>query len=222
MAGSIDNLRAILRHANTADRREGCAAYRTYNQVIRSFAEHYGVTFERALSAFVALSPNSDYLGNLRSLASVLAAIRDGTPCSDVTVSTYNHCRDRAYSYATGESMFLAKARGLKIRSFFLNIFDPLDVEPVTVDGHIVCAWRGLDATMKESSVRPTQYRQIAGAVRRVARSLDLIPNQVQATIWITRKRRLGIKFAHQLDMFSDAMAVTPDEARPYQSARAN
>lgn len=218
--GSTKNLWAIWHSADAQDLRDGREAYGIYNKVIREFADHYGVTFERALSAFVALSPNSDYFGNLRSLASVLAGIRDGRECSSVVVSTYNHCRDRAWLYATGQQLFLASAKGPKIRSFFLNIFDPADPIPVTIDGHMVCAWSGIDAPMKDSFVSSTQYRTISVAVRRVAYKVGLVPNQVQATLWMTRKRIKRIKFASQLDFFSHPIMVTPDEARPYPATK--
>lgn len=220
MTGSLRNLRAAFDLADDQDIKDGLAAYGIYNRVIRMFADQYGVTFERALSAFVALSPNSDYFGNLRSLASVLAAVQCGTPCAEVTVSTYNHCRNRAYSYATGEALFLASAKGPKIRSFFLNVFNPSDPHPVTVDGHISCAWSGIDAPMKESIVRPRDYEKIASAIRRMGRDTGMIANQVQATIWMARKRTLRIKFRAQMDMFLDPILVTPADALPYPASQ--
>lgn len=219
MQGSGRNLRMLFDQADAQDIRDGLAAYSIYNRVIRDFADQYAVTFERALSAFVALSPNSDYFGNLRSLASVLRGVQQGIPPEAITVSTYKHCRDRAYSYATGEVLFLAKARGHKIRSFFLNVFDPSDPYPVTVDGHISCAWQGINATMREALVPPREYARIASAVRRLASDVGMIPNQAQATIWMARKRVMRIKFQAQADLFAHPIMVTPREAMPYPSA---
>lgn len=217
LSGSVQNLTRLFERASADDIRDGRGAYQTYHRVIDEFARHYGTTFERALSAFVALSPNSDYQGNLRSLASVLMAARDGIPCQRVTVSTYKHCRDRAYSYVTGRRLFLVDAKGLKVRSFFLNILDPDDPRPVTVDGHICCAWRGVDAPMKQATVRPSEYERIASGIRRFAKAKGMLPNQMQATLWMARKRLLRIRYEGQLDLFRDAIFVRPEDAKPYQ-----
>lgn len=218
------NLRQLLRLADRLDRESGAVAYRSYHQVIGDFAEHYEQPFDRALAAFAALSPNSDYFGNLRSLASVLDGYRQGVPRDHITVSTYKHCRDRALAYLSGEACFLSTVRGLKIRAFYLNILNPDDPRPVTIDGHMVCAWRGVDAPMKQSLVRPREYEQVASGFRRLARTEGLLPNQLQATLWLTRKRVLRIKFDGQLDLFAagvnpSGLMVSPREALPYAMA---
>lgn len=212
-----NNLESWLDRADDRDRSDGRTAYRVYQQMIALIADRYGQPFERVLSAFVALSPNSDYFGNLRSLISVLDGVRNKVPLERVTVATYNHCRDRAWRYLLGTELFLASARGLKVRSFFLNIFDPDDPGPVTIDGHIALAWRADDAgTVKQSKVSPRDYAQISATIRRIARDRGLIANQVQATIWLARKRVLRIRFDQQLDLFSHPIAVRPDEIAPF------
>lgn len=216
MNGSGRNLRKIFMQADETDRRDGQAAYRSYHAVIANFSRHYGFRFERTLAAFVAMSPSSDYFGNLRSLASVLAGLRAGREPDEITVSTYKHCRNRAILYATGAVDFLVTVRGPKIRAFYQNILDPLDPVPVTVDGHISCAWQGVDLTMRQALVRPRYYKVIAAAVRYLAEREGYVPNQMQAVIWMTRKRLLRIKFDAQFDLFSNSILVTPDDARPY------
>lgn len=51
--------------------------------------------------------------------------------------------------------------------------------------------------------MRSAEYKEVAKAVSRLARHVDLIPNQLQATIWFARKRILNIKFDPQLDLFA-------------------
>jgi hypothetical protein len=197
-----DNLKALLDQADADDLAEGKLAYERYHKVIDWFSDSYGVAFDRTLAAFVALSPNNDYYSNLRSLASVLQW-RDEDP-NAITVSTYNHCKLRALSYIKGEATFLDTAKGPKIRSFYLNILNPLDPLPVTVDGHMHAAYAGKRWTMKEAIVRPKQYDAISSVVRHVAADCGLIGCQAQATIWFARKRTLGIVYKPQLDLFCD------------------
>lgn len=209
-------LREWYERADETDRRDGAAAYWTYFNVISRFASHYGFRFSHTLAAFVALSPNSDYWGNLRSLAGVLAAARAGDPVETVTVSTYNHCRDRAYSYALGTVDFMSTVKGQKIRSFYQNIFDPQNPQPVTIDGHMYCAWLGVDRPMKEAIVPRNQYEDVAADFRAVAGQCGLLPNQLQAIIWLTRKRINRIMFTAQYDLFRDHMDVLPFDIVPY------
>lgn len=215
------NLRRMFDMADSIDRQEGRLAYLRYHQVIARFAVHYDAPFDQTLAAFVALSPNSDYFGNLRSLASVLDARRKGRPVFEATVSTYNHCRARAWSYLTGEVDFLETVKGPKVRAFYHNIHDPGCPRHVTIDGHMVCAYRNISAPMKEVQIGKRDYDKISNATKRLAKTLGLLPNQVQATIWLARKRVMGIKYNPQIDLFRDPgdvwrTDITPDEARPY------
>jgi len=216
------NLRKMYQLATDADIAEGLLAYGRYNKVIQMFADEYGVSFERTLSAFVALSPNNDYFGNLRSLASVLAGYRAGRPVEDITISTYNHCRDRAFLYVTGERDFLATSKGLKIRSFYYNILTPDCPKHVTIDGHMKAAYEGEALTMKEAIVGTKgEYHRIANAAKRLAKLEGMLPNQIQAVIWFTRKRVFEIKYQPQLSLFGDhsdtwRTVITPAEALPY------
>lgn len=207
--------------ADDVDRREGALAYGRYNALLGAVAAHYDFEFEPTVAAFAALSPNNDYLGNLRSLVSVLSGIRRGRSAEEITVSTYKACRNRAYRYATSEVSFRDTVRGPKIRAFYFNILDPQDRRHVTVDGHIVAAYRAHPGTMKENLIRPKDYDRVARTIKRLASREKLIPNQVQATIWFTRKRLLNVIYDAQGDLFRSPddqwkTMMRVDTIRPY------
>jgi hypothetical protein len=196
------NLQAMFRQADCIDRDEGEFAYNRYHKVMHSFADLYGFTLEQTTAAFVSLSPNNDYNGNLRSLASCLRGVANGRADEEITVSTYKHCRQRALKYLRGEEDFLAHAHGRKVTAFYHNIVKPFDGQYVTVDGHMSAAWHGQkDWTMKEAKVSSSEYREITNAVKRLAFRLLMVPNQYQAVIWFTRKRTLNIKYDPQGDL---------------------
>lgn len=199
---SYANLKAVLEKADPTDRAEGQLAYSRYNTLLQEIADYYGFGVEQTIAAFAALSPNNDYLGNLRSLVSLLVGINAHCDCNDITVSTYKACRNRAYAYATNRVSFTDTVRGSKIRAFYFNILNPQDRRFVTIDGHMAAAYRANNGTMKENLVKRGEYSRIADTVKRLARREGLIPNQVQATIWFTRKRLLNIKYDAQLDLF--------------------
>ena len=218
----LNNLWDWYRRADADDIAEGMLAYERYNQVMSDLAQHYGFTIGQTVATFSALSPNSDYLGNLRSAASVLRGIQLGASCDEIRTSGYNHCRDRAYAYATGDKDFLTETKGPKTRAFYQNLVDPFDRVPVCVDGHIAFAW--LDERhkpIKQAVVSKRMYNEIAEGVRFIARLEGLIPNQVQAIIWFCRKRELGVIYDPQLDIFADntdkwKTVLTVDQIRPF------
>lgn len=197
------NIEKWFRLADDVDRREGAQAYIRYRIVMESFVERFGYPLETTVAAFVALSPNTDYLSNLRSLVSVLHGLRNGIPHDEITVSTYNHNKRRAISYLLGEAPFVAPARGRKILSFYDNILYPLTSNRVTVDGHMIAIWRDENLTMKEATVRPREYDAVEAEVRRLAFYHQMVPCEMQAVLWFTRKRVQGIKFK-QAGLFDD------------------
>lgn len=199
----VENLRALYDRSDALDRSDGRKAYLRYHDLLRDLAAYYGADFEGTVAAFCALSPNNDYLGNLRSLVSMLVYRRDGKDPNEATISTYKHCRTRAAYYLSGEWRFLDHAKGLKTRSFYQNIVDPLDPEPITVDGHMICAWIGRDMTMTEAQqeLNRTVYREIAQGIRDLAREEHMVGQQMQAVLWFARKRLRGIKYDAQLQL---------------------
>lgn len=91
----------------------------------------------------------------------------------------------------------------------------------MTVDGHIVAAYRGKDLAMKEATVSGTEYKIVAETIRELAAGHKMLPNQMQAIIWFTRKRVKRIIFDPQLDMLdmtSGAQKTTfrVEDIKPY------
>lgn len=215
-----ENLAKMFALADTIDRNEGKVAYVRYRDLMWEIAFEYKMELELVVAAFVSLSPNNDYLGNLRSLITLLDGIRDGKPLGRITCSTYRHCLERAYNYATRKRNFLAETTGQKILNFYHNIITPYDNRWVTIDGHINAVWLGLkSATMKQAILRKrADYAEVANAIKRLAFREYLLPNQYQAILWFTRKRVINRVYDPQLDLLSDPWKVYRQikDIRPY------
>jgi hypothetical protein len=65
MTEGFRNLKAMFDKADAIDRAEGMLAYSRYNALLRQVAEVYEEDFSRVVAAFVAMSPNSDYVGKI-------------------------------------------------------------------------------------------------------------------------------------------------------------
>jgi hypothetical protein len=205
VTGHSENLIDAMARATDNDKAMGLKAYPNYHLTLRAFSELYGVGIVPTVEAFAALSPNNDYHGNLRSLASVLFAVATGRGLDTVVVSTYNACAARAFSYATGAVSFLDTVAGRKTTSFRHNLLYPQTSKLVTVDGHMLGVWAGKHLTMKEAVpyMKPGVYDQIERVVQRLARQHKIPVPAVQATLWMQRKRERGVVFSEQVELFS-------------------
>ena len=196
------NLRLAWGWVSDVDLEFGRTAYRGYHDALRLWAAHYGFGFVPTVEAFVALSPNNDYHGNLRSLSSVMASMNDGKVRE---VTTYRACAKRAMSYLAGEVSFRDIVTGPKITAFRDNILYLDDSRRVTVDGHMVCLWAGREMTMKEAAalMATVKYDRLEADFKALARRVALPPCQVQAALWHCRKRRSGVRYDPQMDLFT-------------------
>lgn len=211
----------MFHKADKYDFQEGLVAYQRYHIVMRRIGDHYGFDHRDVAAVFCSLSPNSDYKGNLRSTVSVLEGVNDGVDQELVTVSTYKHCRRRAWAYARGDKFFPAETKGLKILNFYYNICDPEDMRWVTIDGHMSAIWQGKDLTMREALVKPSVYAEMKADLIKVAFRHFMLPNQMQAVLWFTRKRTSRVMYDPQLELFADRgdvwkTLVDPRDIVPY------
>lgn len=217
---TTENIRRVWCQVDAIDYREGLVAYRRYRGTLERLAAHYGAPLSGTVAAFCALSPNNDYMGNLRSTVTLLRAYREGVPVNKVHVSTYNACRNRAWRFLNGEN-FLDITRGPKTRAFFLSILNPDDPHPITIDGHMVNAWRGEVTTMVEVAWSKFKYDVVANDYRAFAAEIGVLPNQLQAMIWFTWKRINNIVYRPQLNLFRRAddlwgLDLSPSEIQPF------
>lgn len=217
------NIERAWQDVTPSDLEMGRAAYPTYHHTLKGLADHYGAGFVQTVEAFVALSPNNDYHGNLRSLVSVMDAQFRSIPFTRVTISTYRACGLRAWSYLTGDVSFLDTVKGRKITSFRDNILYLDQSRKVTVDGHMIALACGKDMTMSEANLALRQrglYDATEGAVIRLARRHGTSPCAAQAALWTMRKRSRGIKIDLQLSLFEDGTkwdrVLPPDVLKPY------
>lgn len=221
---SLKNLQAAFARVNDDDVRFGREAYWTYRHAMIRFSQFYRTGFVQTTEAFVALSPNNDYHGNLRSLAAVLFSAASGTPFSELTISTYRACGLRALSYVRGVASFSDTVTGPKITAFRDNILYPDASKRVTIDGHMIAVWHGRDLTMKEAASllkSRAQYAEIEDGFRKFARKIGFSCNQLQATLWASRKRLGSISYSDQIELFSGSnrWLEVPDPMNypPYQ-----
>ncbi len=200
---SRKNVQKVLDEATELEFSEGKRAYEYYNQTLSEISENTGLPLSAVAGCFSALSPNSDYLGNLRSCKTVCLGYVGGKKESECIVSTYKHNRAKAWRILEGEH-FYSVFKGLKVRNFWRNLTEPDNPEAITIDGHMKNVWDYKVRIMSDSGLSKTLYAKLAWEFSRTARHNDLLPCQLQAILWLTWKRLNRIKISY--DPFQEVL----------------
>ena len=200
---SRENLEHVLDRANDADWQIARQAWFRYHRIVAGIAGRYGFSVEIGAAVFSALSPNSDYLGNIRDTNRLLAAAAAGRGLEDFKVSTYGSNKKKAWRIVQGEKP-LDLIVFPKTRNFFLNVLDPTDPVPVTVDGHILNAWAGKRIRLNDAAMKGSQkhYEEVAADIRQIGTERGMLPNVVQGGIWYCWKRLHRIKHSDQMEFW--------------------
>lgn len=203
MRNGVARFQWVMDQAIPHDMRLGAGAFERYNQILKMLAASTDHSIEATCGVFSALSPNNAYLGNMRDAASMLRAHRDGRAIDSFKVNTYGANKRKAWAIAAGADP-LAEITADKTRNFYLNLLDPNDPHPVTIDGHMFNIWNGSKKPLKSRDplkrierIAGRLYRNVADDLRKVARKRGMIANQVQGVLWITW-RRLNNVIVHQ------------------------
>lgn len=207
---SIENLQRVLDAANDWDWTIAKVAWFRYREIVGGIAAKHGYPVEIGAAVFAALSPNNDYLGNIRDTSRLLEAAAAKRSIDAFKVSTYGSNKRKAWRIVHGEDP-LALIVFPKTRNFFLNVVDPVDPVPVTVDGHIFNAWAGKRIALNSAAQKfnAKHYHSVAEDIRQLGAQRQVVPNVIQGAIWYCWKRTHRIRHSDQREFWGpDYMAA--------------
>lgn len=197
-----ETIRQVWEQVDPIDYAEGMVAYERYRYMMDKIGEKYHHTIEQVTAAFVSLSPNNDYEGNVRSLITLLEAERLNIDPDEIVVSTYKACAKRAWDYLHGKN-FVQWTIGPKILNFYHCILNPKNTKFVVIDGHMFSIWYGRRLRMKEVAHVKFNYLEVGCDFIEAANELKLRPCQLQSMLWFTWKRINNIRYGgNQLNLF--------------------
>ena len=211
---SASSLMHVYEQAIEPERYDAIMSYFRYHALLRAIAERHSYPVEIAIAVFSILSPNNNYLQNLRDTETLLVNESRGSAVGDFKVFTYNQNKNKAWAVAQRSLKPHDAFTSLKTWNFYNNILFPDSEDFVTVDGHMFWAWRGVPGSVK--AWRKSQHRtrrnaifvstdtyiEIAEDIAGLARAVGLLPNQFQAILWITWKRIHAKHYVYQPDFF--------------------
>lgn len=161
---------------------EGLGWYHNANSIARELAQTHDVPFTTAAGVLAVLSPSTNWSRNI-ALAEEMLATND---CSHA----YGELIEKARRIIAGESLDEVMIRGRKVRNFYACIVDPSNPGAVCVDRHAVVLATGRPIQALDGWLDLVgTYQLTAAAYRTVARTLGLLPSQVQAITWCQHRQ---------------------------------
>lgn len=190
------NLLKVWHSSRTWEKAEGLLYYSTMRN--RLVVQYSWYNLHDTAAIFCVLSPNNSEAGNWEDLHAMWCAPADQR--HTIRIHTYNHNRDKAIALLAGAAP-QEVIQGPKTRAFFHNIVNPWDMHHVTIDGHMVSAYQGKRLVMDQAAVTAKEYEQIAGAARKAAKEVGVLPSQFQSTVWMAWKRQHRILYKPQMKL---------------------
>lgn len=210
MRQNLENVYRVWLASTPMERSMGREFFVKQGNRLETIAHNRGMNTIYVIGAFVALSPNNDEDGNYRDLLTTIDAVQRGLAPEQFSISSWGPNKAKAMRILQGTDP-LDVLGGPKVINFYLNTLDPSDLEPVTIDGHMVSVWKGRRLLLRERRGKPEdsakisakEYQIIVQDFRSIAKMLGLIPNQLQSTLWLTWKRMNNIRYDPQFKLFN-------------------
>jgi hypothetical protein len=177
----IENMKSVHNKCVEEDLMYGKGWYNRANFFSLALSEKYGVSEMKAAGIIAALSPLKEWTLN-KAMAEEF--IRTKGVISKHTSMQTMKARKILNQASTVQDVenYLG---GLKTVNFFNNIYNPFSKDHVTVDRHHIYLSLGWDA----QSCTTKQYEFIKQNTIILANELNIIPNELQSTLWVCWKR---------------------------------
>lgn len=187
---SKNNILNMYHRASEWDVQQGLTWYAEAYRLCQIYAKKYNQYPEVVAAVLAALSPRNKWETNVKDTVTVLEAVANNTPVTEVKVHTTNIFRDRAYEIArTGKIGLL---RGPKVWSFWKDIVDHRHTERVTID---VWAYRIAAGDLAAApKINSKVYNDIERQYQDAAAEVGIRPLELQAITWVTARRYAKIK----------------------------
>ena len=185
-------MKNLVKLYNNLPIKEGINWYNDASDFCRKVSDKYGIEFDKVTAIKSALSPACNYETNKKDLIALIE-INQGIKRKGYKFSTYGQNVIKAQKIFDGgllpESAFNVKT-GAKTYNFFYNMLLPESSEYVTIDRHAYRIATGLEY----GQITPKQYREIALHYTQSAHKIGILPNQLQAVLWVNFRDQNNIK----------------------------
>ncbi len=155
--------------------------YKDANQLCKDLGSHFEVAPEVVAGIIAALSPLKSWTQNQKIAFDFLLTDRAGHTAVMV---------DKARTILTADTanmrqFILDTLRGNKIKSFFINMAYPNEVDLVTIDRHALAIALGRNIEEREGvGITIAQYNFFQSCYIQAAKEINIRPNLIQSITW--------------------------------------
>jgi hypothetical protein len=195
MGNSNVSKRLLKLYSNASQEtlQEGLSWYFLANKNCKDISKRYKTPHKTVCQVMAILSPACSWEINKRDCKELVKAYyrRGVIGAEGCKVSTYGTNKRKAIAVLQGVEEFKKTRTNFKTFSFYKNIYTPTNKNYCTIDRHAVKAFKGI---LKGGSVAlsPKAYKATEKAYKRLARHLNILPQQAQAVVWTQYKIETG------------------------------
>jgi hypothetical protein len=162
---------------------QGINWYYELNDYCKTLSELHGIELIKIAGILSALSPNCTFQQNIKSLEKLL---RTKGNCK---VSTFGNQKRKAIEILntddiSEENIKTILGKGLKTRSFFLNIYRPETSYETTIDLWMIRYAKDKGLIPVKGVLTDNRYKIIQKHIQERANEVGLMPHQLQAALW--------------------------------------
>lgn len=169
---------------------EGLNWYTDGHTFCKELADTHNLPLAVVCGVISALSPGTNWERNKLETVTLIEGARQG---GGFKFTTYGQNVIKATEILEGirkPHKAFSMRTGAKTYNFFYNLLEPDNPDYCTVDRH---AYR--IATGEEyGNILPKQYRSISDHYKRAAKRIGIIPNQLQAVLWIWYREQINVQ----------------------------
>jgi hypothetical protein len=174
------------------DKQEGLDWYQEAHQFACWLADKHTLSVSVVAGVISALSPSCNWEQNKKGACRLIELATKGKHSTDGFM-TYRRNVLKAYEIIrTGEpEKFFSEKTGAKTYNFFYNIWQPTSPNHVTIDRHSFEVATG----EKYNWLTKYQYTLVADHYKKASAKLGILPNQLQAILWVDFRKQNEIYF---------------------------
>jgi len=161
---------------------QGMQWYPIENEYCRDIANKHNRDIITVSGLFAVFSPIKSVRENKNILENYLKGRKYGH-----TQSQMNKAHRIANSIDLDEISNIL--HGNKTIAFFRHLYNPMDKEVSCIDSHMIKYFNQGDLI----HITPKRYKIMSNSVKKFAKDVNLLPSEVQATLWLRAKSLYGI-----------------------------
>lgn len=205
----VNNIITVFKEATHSDITNGMSWYQEAYKFIKYVSSTYNLSVDVVAGVTSALSPQCFWEKNMRYTIEAIEQFQLSGNVQNVGMYS-NNCRKAARileNNSAGDEFDTKYA--LKTKAFYQALRTVHNTNAVVIDSHAAAIALGMVHVTGTIKVSPSSYPIISAAYTQAAMRLSILPRDLQAICWVTRKRLLKTHSQTSIEFASEHGLVT-------------